>query len=92
MPRKTPRINVEKTLSRTEVQWMINLINRHLQDLEEVLADPELGNLDRNLAELMRENYAHVREKFVATLDNNWTRIYVKQPEGSVFKRPIRNC
>ena len=70
----------EKTLSRVEIQWLINLIDRHLTDLKELLSDPDVSDLEYGLASLMQENYAHVRGKLAATLENNWTRIYVKQP------------
>lgn len=80
MPRKMPRATVEKTLSRTEVQWLINMINHQLEEMEALLSEPQVSILELGIAELMRENYAHVREKLVATLDNNWTRIYVQQP------------
>lgn len=70
----------EKTLSRVEIQWLINLIDRHLTDLSELLSDPDTSVLECNLAQLMQENYAHVRGKLSATLENNWTRIYIKQP------------
>ena len=77
------------TLSRTEIQWLINMINHQLEDLEEVLTEPELSNIEHGIAELMRENYAHVREKLKSTLDNGSARIYVKQPEPHPYKHPL---
>ena len=88
---KTTARTPPATLSRTEVQWLINMINRQLEDLEEILAEPEVSSLEHGIAELMRENYAHVRKKLEQTLDNGLTRIYVKQPEPHPFKRPL-NC
>ena len=87
MPRKTPVLREEKTLSRTEVQWLVNLINRQLEELESVLIEPETTALEHGIAELMKENYAHVRDKLAATLEYNWTRIYVKQPDIHPFRR-----